>query len=146
MFYGFIYYSIFEIMVSFEKAKALKIANFPQPLPGFGQVWYDLDGQAVILSKVIIIDKSYSNIKKVVCQSEEASHLKYDYDLFLSGEVIFAPTETDIFNWVKALCQEKRDPGFYREWKGIFMEAVETNPENTDTAVADAALLFLHVS
>jgi hypothetical protein len=92
-------------MVSFEKAKALKIANFPQPLPAFGQVWYDLDGQAVILSKVIIIDKSYSNVKKVVCQSKEASHLKYDYDLFLNGEVIFAPTETDILVELQKGCR-----------------------------------------
>lgn len=79
-------------MTSFETAKKLKESGFPQPSPKFGQVWYDPYGMpAVVLST------------KPLRFGDEGGQSWSGKNRF--GEMIFAPTATDILrelprNWM----------------------------------------------
>lgn len=82
--------------VSFETAKKLKEAGFPQPEPEVGQVWYDEDGNMVWIRG--LRENSYSSRRTAsfvgelkgggmsTCTAEEMAEAGW----------VFAPTATDI--------------------------------------------------
>ncbi len=74
--------------VTFETAKALKDAGFPQPQPEFGQVWYS--------------DK-YKE-PGILCPDGDYYKIIYDgnntYDWLHHINPVFAPTAADILKWL----------------------------------------------
>lgn len=79
---------------TYETARALKEAGFPQPEPEFGQVWYDNDGYAFIC-----LDDGYmvSSPGTVFCPGD-------------LGDMFYAATVTDILREIELYFQ--RMPGY----------------------------------
>lgn len=83
--------------VTFETAKRLKEAGFPQPEFAVGQYWYDIDGEAFW----------------VKCDASPHIHGEWvgdDHSGFVEiphGEEVFAPTATDIIREFERLQKSK---------------------------------------
>lgn len=77
-------------IVTFETAKRLKAAGFPQPVPEFGQVWYDLQMSPLTICNLrpigFILPISKTTWFSMSCDEDLVKHLA------------FAPTATDILN------------------------------------------------
>jgi hypothetical protein len=74
-------------IVSFETAKKLKEAGFPQPEPAVGQVWYNEIGFPSLLTR----NMGEGEWRFVLLASGEVR-----FDLVDFGRTFFAPTATDI--------------------------------------------------
>lgn len=82
-------------VVSFETARALKDAGFPQPEPEAGQVWYD-----IYEYKYMILDDPigpHGNITSVWVFPDD-SQFAVTTSIFLKDHCVFAPTVTDILS------------------------------------------------
>lgn len=75
---------------TFEKAKALKSANFPQPKWEFGQLWYSSNGDLWIIGRL----SPNADCVAVAIQDTRWEHL-HDTTGF-----VFAPTATDILSLI----------------------------------------------
>lgn len=75
-------------IVTFETAKKLKEAGFPQPEPNTGQFWYDKEGDILIVSE-----------KKTDCGFFYGRYPN-DSGIFATSceneDIVYAPTVTDI--------------------------------------------------
>ena len=119
--------------VTFETAKRLADAGFPQPLPQRGQVWFLEGGMPlVVTSKSDAIDMH-------LCDYVVGGSM-YIYRYLNDGEV-FAQTATDILQHLPGWNLSKIEDG-WRAWFGIFPKkgyspGVFTN-ENPAEAAAEA--------
>jgi len=121
---------------TFETSRLLAENGFPKPEFQFGQAWYTKD---VFVRFCLYVGKGTKSPARCFVERQTGSKLL----VFKIDDAIFAPTASDIFNWMKSICQEKKDPRIYHERKGIFMNALESDPENTAEAVALAAISFI---
>jgi len=124
---------------TFETSRLLAENGFPQPEFQPGQFWHSrLTKQSYVVS--FPEGRHGRDYVTMFCLGgvEWA-----EFILPQLGRLVFTPTVSDIFNWMKSICQEKKDPRIYHEWKGIFMNALESDIENTVEAVALAAISFI---
>ncbi len=115
-------------IVSFETAKQLKEAGFPQPSARFGQFWYDETSEALN------------------CIGFEDFSIWFE-DLVLEG-YIFAPTATDILRLLPGVYLCVNDKSIWRaEWAGV--SCYDNDPPlakgEAPAEVAAAAWLLLKV-
>ena len=114
-------------ITTFETARALKTAGFPQPKPEFGQIWYGPDGVACTF-----VEGLYW-----VCGDGDV------FDPPDLSEMTFAPTAPDILREVGGgdiglYCFNK---AFSVIQKGFYDDPYEDYPEFTDSNPAEACAL-----
>lgn len=124
-------------IVSFETAKRLKEAGFPQPEPEFGQFWYNG-------SDLLVVVKYLGAKEWIACPLSGANWTRLFSAAFqrpiVFGEPVFAPSATDILR--------ELGPGFvlYFDSPGRWVLSENnpyglcTNHENPAEASAEAWL------
>jgi hypothetical protein len=80
-------------VVSFETAKKLKEAGFPQPEPAFGQVWYKSAGSPIIVTSGWEAGFAFVGPRSAMTQT---TYMKR----FQEQNGVFAPTATDILRHI----------------------------------------------
>lgn len=86
-------------IVTFETAKALKAAGFPQPEPKFRQSWYDKSFPNV---EMVYVKKAFKS-DYFIFRDQEGGRQNY-YDVDIAVDLVFAPTATDILRELKGCC------------------------------------------
>jgi hypothetical protein len=81
-------------VVSFETAKKLKEAGFPQPEPAFGQVWYESAGSPIIVTSGWEAGFAFVGPRSAMTQT---TYMKR----FQEQNGVFAPTATDILRQIQ---------------------------------------------
>jgi hypothetical protein len=94
-------------VVSFETAKKLKEAGFPQPEPAFGQVWYESAGSPIIVTSGWEAGFAFVGPRSAMAQT---TYMKR----FQEQNGVFAPTATDI---LKAIQSEYSTPCLIFDFK-----------------------------
>lgn len=120
-----------ENTVSFETAKRLKEAGFPQPVPEFGQFWYAPNGVICVMWGNGVFDGE----ARVMIANGNTIYIK-TYD------IVFAPTATDILKEIPfvSLSFEVYETRFeFRVWEGLKLIAKHENPHDA------AALAWLSI-
>jgi hypothetical protein len=130
-------------IVSFETAKRLKEAGFPQPTPAPGQFWHEGNEGGFFVIGRVYDDK----MTGCYVESERTpQHLVFERAT-MNGKEIFATTATDILRQMPGVYLCANDANVWRaEWAGVSCYdntppiAVGENPEE----VAAAAWLSLN--
>jgi hypothetical protein len=84
-------------VVTFETAKRLKDAGFPQPEPKAGQGWYDPDFGLFLCGKRCLVYNRQRNIFYL-----DTGHT-LNKQITLFQECVFAPTATDILRQISGV-------------------------------------------
>lgn len=117
-------------IVSFETAKKLKEAGFPQPTPAPGQFWHEGNEGGLF-----VIGRVYGD-KMTGCYIESErtpQHLVFERAT-MNGKEIFAPTATDILRLLP-------DQDFYFDGKQfVFSGDMEQGGENPAEVAAKKGL------
>ena len=130
-------------IVTFETAKRLKAAGFPQPEPAFGQFWYNRSGTPCIMSHRIDPESS------LIVKSLHGGAWYHMYEMKRNGGFVFAPSATDILRELKnnsgPLFWWSLSPDEAIAWRCVGLGAIDTiafdsRHENPAEACADAWL------
>lgn len=89
-------------IVTFETAKRLKDAGFPQPAPAFGQFWYDDRGVLFFVVESFDENPIPFNGIWVIEKAGEVIHVNRGV---FSESLIYAPSATDI--WICVSPEQK---------------------------------------
>lgn len=113
--------------VSFEIAKRLKDAGFPQPKPAFGQAWYDgISGTIFLVVETFDDNPEPFNGIWIIEKGGDIQHAERDmFDGFL-----YAPTITDILRELPGACLRWNGSEFLCKYRG------ESYSENSAEATA----------
>lgn len=108
-------------IVTFETAKRLKEAGFPQPAPEFGQAWYDMVTQTLFLIVETFDDNPppYNGVW-IIEKGGNVSHIERE----LLGMMAYAPTATDI------LCRIPDNDFYFTDKCFYFSGDMEQGGEN----------------
>lgn len=124
-------------MISYETAKRLKQAGFPQPEPAFGQVWYELH-----VSRYVI-----SSTNNGISGGWEDGETFEDAPFSSMNADIFAPTATDILKelWFRfELTYAAHGKFFIKEWKDLIDKPAIIQQSDDPAEAAALAWLQIH--
>lgn len=132
--------------VTFETAKRLKEAGFPQPEPEFGQFWYHNAGLQIAIMESNDagghIGKFIRFFGTVNGSLREKSFFSVSIMKIFMKDACFAPTATDILKEIPfvSLSFEVYETRFeFRVWEGLKLIAKHENPHEA------AALAWLSI-
>ena len=122
-------------IVSFETAKALKAAGYPQPEFETGQIWYNWDGWIIIVGRV---EGVFINCRYIFCLDTGESALEYPAKLVS----FYAPSATEIIQAI-SLTEHSADLYCCFHWQAT--DCFQTLSEFHENPAEAAAELYLKI-